>query len=71
MKPKATNVKHHLKHIIWSIDSMLENDGKYEGGTRLAPIDQSNLKEIRFFSNLILKKHESKNTRKDIYIEKR
>jgi hypothetical protein len=71
--PRKINLLHvrtHLVRIIESIDSMLKRDGKYENGTRLAPIDKQELYEIVFFSEAILRKHASKKTRKDIYVER-
>jgi hypothetical protein len=84
-KTKPLNVRKHLEHIIWridwmlerhdsyhwSIDWMLERHDKYEQrGIYLPPIDVKNLKEIRFFAKAILRKHKSKKTRKDIYVER-
>jgi hypothetical protein len=71
-KPKMLNVRKHLEYEIWTIDWMLERNGKHgPSGLNLPPIDVKNLMEIRFFARAILRKHESKSTRKDVYVERR
>lgn len=71
-KASLLNVRDHLNHVIFTCDGMLERDGKYEGGLRLAPIDKSNLVELRLFSRAILRKTEEKNKktgqRRDVYV---
>ena len=43
------------------IQSMLERDGKHEGGLVLAPIDREELKKLSFMNRAILRKHEQTN----------
>jgi len=69
-KPKLLNVKKHLEWEIETITWMLErNEKKEQGGISLPPIDVKNLIEHRFFAQAILRKHEGKHTRKDVYVE--
>jgi hypothetical protein len=66
-KAKLLNVKKHLEFEIWLVDVILEDVKK--GRLVLAPFYTGALTEIRFFAKAILRKHQEKNTRKDIYVE--
>ena len=64
------HVRTFVEQMVKTCDEMLERDGKYENGLRLAPIDQDHLREMRLIGKMILRKHQRKNTRKDIYVER-
>lgn len=72
--PRKTGLLHVRKHLEWVAEScrdMLERDGKYPNGLRLAPIDQDNICKIAIVTEAILRKHTAKQTRKDVYLEAR
>jgi hypothetical protein len=70
--PRRVSLLHVRKTLEWIEDtttSMIERDGKHQNGLRLAPIDQTNLRQIRLVVRAILRKHAEKKTRKDVYVE--
>lgn len=70
-KPKLLNVRKNLEHTVWLMNFLLdEHKAARSGGTVLAPIFINALKEHRFFTGAILRKHTAKQTRKDIYVER-
>lgn len=71
-KPTLLNVRENIEHMLWTIDNMLERDGKYPDGLVLAPIDQDNLRQTRLCLKGIIRKadaNRAKGNRKDLYVE--
>lgn len=73
-KPKLLNVREHLKAEVNLIDFMIREHHRSNNppgfqGTYIAPVVLEALQSQRFIALRILAKHESKKTRKDIYIE--
>jgi len=70
--PRRVSLLHVRKTLEWIEDtttSMIERDGKHQNGLRLAPIDQTKMRQISLVVRAILRKHAEKKTRKDVYVE--
>ena len=59
-KPNLLSVKQHLNCVI----ELTEALDKYG----LCPMTRQMIAETRFFTEAILRKHEAKKTRKDVYL---
>jgi hypothetical protein len=66
---KPLNVRTHLEFEIEWLTYMLRRNNQHVGGVSLPPIDVDALNQLIFFAKAILRKHASKNTRKDIRVE--
>jgi hypothetical protein len=70
-KRKLLNVRSHLEfEVEWLTEILRRHALQQKGGTSLCPIDVQALNELVFFARAILRKHEAKNTRKDVYVER-
>lgn len=70
-KPHRLNVKRHLISVEEMCRVLLDDHGKHPGGVVLPPAYYSYVAEISLFTRAILRRHNEKHTRKDIYIERR
>lgn len=65
-KKSLLNVKRHLELTSEICSNLIEDNKKYN--YNIGPIYLDALRDLDFFSRMILRKHNEKKTRKDIYI---